>query len=110
MLTSVWADLFDLTHPNYLCLELKSSRKNNLVRKCINHPKQPWTRISIWAINGSQNNLIPVSELNFDCNSLIVGNDIEMVIFPFLVDNDTFFHQDGYATFGAYWSVILYMS
>ena len=52
-----------------------------------------------------QNNLIPVLEFNFNCKSLIVGYDIEMIIFPFLVDNYAFFHQDGYAIFGAYKSV-----
>ena len=44
----------------------------------------------------------PALELNFDCKSLVVGYDIEMFIFLFLVDNDAFFHQDGYATFDAY--------
>ena len=37
----------------------------------------------------------PVLEFNFDCKSLNVGYDIEMFVFPFLVDNDAFFHQDG---------------
>ena len=32
-------------------------------------------------VNGSQNNLIPVLEFNFDWKSLIVGYDIEMIIF-----------------------------
>ena len=49
--------------------------------------------ISISAINGSQNNLLSVSEFNFDCKSLVVGYDFETFIFPFLVGNYAFFHQ-----------------
>ena len=45
----------------------------------------------MWAVNGSQNNLILVLKFNFYCKSLVVGYDIEMFIFPFLVYNDAFF-------------------
>ena len=53
--------------------------------------------------NGSQNNPIPVLEFDFNCKSHIVGYDIEMFIFPFLVYNDAFFDQDdsfGMGSFG----------
>ena len=60
----------------------------------------------MWAINGSQNNLIPVLEFKFNCKSLVVGYDIEMFVFPFLLYDDALFYQDGYTTFGAYQSVI----
>ena len=46
--------------------------------------------------------LIPVLKFNFYCKSLVVGYDIEMFIFPFLVYNYAFFYQDGYSTLGAY--------
>ena len=61
-----------------------------MVRKCINRPKQPLTMSSVWAINGSQNNFIPVLELQEHRCSY----DIEIFIFPFLVYNDAFSHQD----------------
>ena len=37
--------------------------------------------------------LSSVLDIDFDCKSLVVGYDIEIFIFPFLVDNDAFFHQ-----------------
>ena len=101
MLTSVWPDLFGLTHPNCLCFELKSPRKITWFGSALIILNSHETRISIWAINGCQNNLFPVLEFNFDWKSLVVGYDIEIFIYPSLVDNDAFFHQDGYVTFDA---------
>ena len=101
ILTSIWPDLFGLTHPNCLCFELKSLRKITWSESALiilNNLELFSIWISIWAVNGSQNNLIPVLEFNFYCKSLVVGYDIEMFIFPFLVNNNAFFHQDGYAT------------
>ena len=46
--------------------------------------------------------LFPFLEFDFNCKSLIVVYDIEMIIFPFMIYNDAFFHQDGYSTLGAY--------
>ena len=70
--TFAWLDTSKL-----LMFRVKVPEKNYLVRKCINHPK---ARISIWAINGSQNNLSPILKFSFDCKSLVVGYDIKVFV------------------------------
>ena len=61
-----------------------------MIRTRINFPKYPYISISIWAINGSKSQPIPVLEFNFNSQCLVVGYDIETVIFLFLVYNDAF--------------------
>ena len=45
-------------------------------------------------------------EFDFNCKSLVIGYDIEIFVFPFLVYNNDFFHQDGHAIFDAYLSFV----
>ena len=64
--------------------------KHYMIRKSINFPKTSYSKISFCAINGSQNEPIPILKFNFNSQRLGVGYDIEMLILSFLVCNDAF--------------------
>ena len=40
--------------------------------------KQPEIRFSIWAVNGSQNEVLVVRKINVDYQGFVIGHDIEI--------------------------------
>ena len=44
-----------------------------------------WT--SIWAENGSQNEVLVVRKVNVDYQGFVIGNDIEIYVTVFFIDN-----------------------
>ena len=44
-------------------------------------------RIFIWAVNGSQNEVLVMRKFNVDCQGFVVGYDIKIFIPIFFVDD-----------------------
>ena len=49
--------------------------------------KQTTIRFSIWAVNGSQNEVLVVTKINVNHQGFVVGYDIEIYVAVFLIDN-----------------------
>ena len=77
--------MFFLAQPKASNLELKSP--TNIVGKVVNSFKQPRVRISIWAVNGSQNEVLVVRKINVDYQGFVIGYDIEICVTVFSINN-----------------------
>ena len=60
----------------------------DFIGKAINGFKQPGVRISIWTVNGSQNEVSVVRKFNVDYQGFIIGfYDIEIYVMVFINNN-----------------------
>ena len=65
-----------------------SPDNHDIIGKVINGFKQPGVRISIWAVNGKQNEVFVVRKFNVDYQGFIIGlYDIEIYVMVFINNN-----------------------
>ena len=57
--------------------------------------KECQVRVSIWAVNGCQSEVLVIGKFKFDCQGFVVGYDIEITISKFFVDNKALFYKEG---------------
>ena len=69
----------------YLWIEIAD--KHDIVRKVVNCFEKPKVRISIWAVNGSQNQVLFVIKLNVGHQGFVVGYDIKIYVTVFFINN-----------------------
>ena len=78
--------MFFLAQPKASNLELKSPTNMTLSERFANGFKQPRNpKISIWAVNGSQNEVLVVRKINVDYQGFIIGYDIEIHVTGFFI-------------------------
>ena len=63
------------------------SDNHDIIGKAINGFKQPGVRISIWTVNGSQNEVFVVRKFNVNYQRFIIGYDIEIYVMVFINNN-----------------------
>ena len=49
--------------------------------------KESRVRISIWAVNGSQNQVLVVGKINVDYQGFVIGYDIEIYVTVVFINN-----------------------
>ena len=64
-------------------LRTEIADKHNIVGKVVNGFKEPRVRISIWAVNGSQNEVLVVRKINV---GFVIGYDIEICVTVFFIN------------------------
>ena len=79
--------MFFLAQPKASNFELKSPTNSDIVRKVVNGFEKPKIRISIWAVNGSQNQVLDVRKVNVDHQGFVVGYDIKIYVTVFFINN-----------------------
>ena len=55
-------------------------------------------RVSIWAVDGSQSEVLVARKFKIDCQGFIFGYDIEISIPKFFVYNWAMFYEEGNTT------------
>ena len=68
-------------------LELTSPTNMTLLERLLNGFKQPRVRISIWAVNGSQNQVLVVRMVNVDHQGFVIDYDIKIYAMVFFINN-----------------------
>ena len=63
------------------------SNKHDIVREVVYGLEKRRVRISIRAVNGSQNDVLVMRKFKVDCQGFVVGYDIEIFIPIFFVDD-----------------------
>ena len=64
-------------------LRIQIADKNDIVGKIVDGFKQPRIRFSIWAVNGSQNEVLVFRKINVDYQGFVLGYDIEIYVEAF---------------------------
>ena len=54
--------------------------KHDIVGKIVNGSEKPKILISIWAVNGSQNQVLGVRKVNVNHQEFVVGYDIKISV------------------------------
>ena len=84
---SIGPELFFLAQPKASNL-IKIANKHDIVGKVINGFKQPRVRISIWAVNGSQNEVLVVRKIIVDYQDFVISYDnIKIYVTVFFINN-----------------------
>ena len=63
------------------------SNKHDIIREVVYGLEKRRVRISIRAVNGSQNEVLAMRKFKVDCQGFVVGYDIEIFIPIFFVDD-----------------------
>ena len=63
------------------------SNKHDIIREVVYGLEKRRVRISNWAVNGSQIEVLIVRKFKVDCQGFVVGYDIEIFIPIFFVDD-----------------------
>ena len=63
------------------------SNKHDIIREVVYGLEKRRVRISIRAVNGSQNEVLVMRKFKVDCQGFVVGYDIEIFIPIFFVDD-----------------------
>ena len=63
------------------------SNKHDIIREVVYGLEKRRARISIWAVNGSQSEVLVMRKFEIDCQGFVFGYDIEIFIPIFFVDN-----------------------
>ena len=79
--------MFFLAQPKASNFELKSSTNITLSERLLMVSKKPEVRISIWAVNGSQNQVLVVRKVDVDHQVFVVGYDIKICVTVFFINN-----------------------
>ena len=82
-----WARVVFLGTAESFQLRIQISDKHNIVGKVFNGFKQPKVQISIWAVNGSQNEVLVVRKVSVNHQCFVIGYDIEIYVMVFFIDN-----------------------
>ena len=61
--------------------------KHDIVGKVVNGFEKLKVRISIWAVNGGQNQVLCVRKVNVDHQGFVFGYDIKINVTVFFIDN-----------------------
>ena len=67
--------------------ELKSKTNLTLSDRFVNGLEECQTRISIWAVNGCQSEVLVVGKFKINCQGFVVSYDIEIIIHIFFIHN-----------------------
>ena len=59
----------------------------DIVGKIVNGFEKPKVRISIWAVNGSQNQVLGVRKVNVNHQGFVVGYGIKICVAVFFINN-----------------------
>ena len=54
--------------------------------------------ITIWAVNGSQNEVLVVRKINVNYEGFVIGYDINIYIKVFFISNQAMFYEEGNST------------
>ena len=80
--------MFFLARPKASHFELKSPTNMTLSERLfVNRFEKPKVQISIWAVNGSQNQVLVVRKVNVDHQGFVVGYDIKICVIVFFISN-----------------------
>ena len=70
-----------------LRFRLEISNKHDIIREVVYGLEKRRVRISIRAVNASQNEVLVMRKFKVDCQGFVVGYDIEIFIPIFFVDD-----------------------
>ena len=79
--------MFIWAHPKDSSFEFEISNKHDIIREVVYGLEKRRVRISIRAVNGSQNEVLVMRKFKVDCQGFVVGYDIEIFIPIFFVDD-----------------------
>ena len=80
--------MFFLAQPKASNFELKLPTNMTLSERLLMYGfGKPKVRISIWAVNGSQNQVMVVRKVNVDHQDFVVGYDIKIYVTVFFINN-----------------------
>ena len=84
---SIALDVFFLAQPKASNFELKSPTNMTLSGKVVDDFEKLKVRISIWAVNGSQNQVLVVRKVDINHQGFVVGYDIKICVTVFIINN-----------------------